>query len=269
MPRVGALPAAVALIALVVSGCGSGDAEPPRSTSSDTTSPSESATPVGSLARCVQSVTEDVPASPVEIEAADGSTLSAARFGTGRTVLVLLHQIDGDGLCGWIPFAGLAAQRGFTALAIDMCGWGESQCSDAFDFDATAQVSAAVDWARRDNPRRRVVLVGASMGGSRAVLAAGDRLPIDAYVDVSGPANWDTKDLVDVADQIRAPGLLVYAREDDPAAFTAARTVAQRSGGTFQQVPRGHGYEILLDESGQNLSRFGREVLRFAARHGG
>jgi pimeloyl-ACP methyl ester carboxylesterase len=266
MPRVPVSAAALALVLALTAACGSDD-DGPSSAPSETPS-SETVAPIESLARCDEAPAEGVPASPVEIEAEGGSVLSAARVGTGRTVLVLLHQTNGDGLCGWLPFASLAAERGFTSLAVDMCGWGESQCSDDFEFDATAQVRAAVEWARRESPGRRVVLVGASMGGSRTVLAVADGLQVDAYVDVSGPANWDTRELVDVASQIRTPGLLVYAREDDTVAFAAARTVAKRSGGRFLPVPSGHGYEILVSGTGPRLTRFGRTVLTFAEQHG-
>lgn len=270
MTRVPVSVAVLAVLLALVPGCGSNDEEPPRTVPGDASSSPESTPvdPIESLARCEQAPPDGVSTSPVEIETSDGSVLAAARIGTGRTVLVLLHQTNGDGLCGWVPFAGLAAERGFTTVAIDMCGWGESRCSDDFELDANAQIQAAVEWARGEDPARRVVLVGASMGGSRAVLAAADGLKVDAYVDVSGPANWDTRELVDVAGQIKAPGLLVYAREDDTVAYAAARTVAKRSDGRFLAAPEGHGYEILVDGSGRKLSRFGREVLTFAERHG-
>ena len=64
------------------------------------------------------------------------------------------------------------------------------------------------------------------------------------------------------------PGLLVYARADDTVAYAAARTVAKRSHGRFLAAPEGHGYEILVNESGSQLTGFGRDVLTFAERHG-
>lgn len=91
----------------------------------------------------------------------------AVVFGEGGgTVLVLLHQTDRDGLCGWTPFSRAAVAEGFTTLAFDMCGWGGSDCPDDWSLRSSDQVEHAVEHARTALEAERVVLVMTSSGTS-------------------------------------------------------------------------------------------------------
>lgn len=76
---------------------------------------------------------------------------------------------DGNGLCGWLPYAPLLTHgTGAAALLVDLCGYGASRFRAGYGFSRqTDQVSLAVDHAVRRMHADRVVLVGASMGGSR------------------------------------------------------------------------------------------------------
>ncbi|MBW8752403.1 MAG: alpha/beta fold hydrolase, partial [Propionibacteriales bacterium] len=111
-------------------------------------------------------------------------------IGAGRTVVVLVHQTDGGGFCGWLSFAArIAAVPGQVAVAVDLCGYGQAVCPQGSTAVGrqVEQVRLAIDEAVRRFHPRRVVLVGASMGGSLAVLTAARDHRLDAVVDLSGP----------------------------------------------------------------------------------
>jgi len=106
------------------------------------------------------------------LTASDGTVLNSAWLGSGDTVAVLLHQTDGNGLCGFLFYADFLAQRGLRVGVVDLCGYGQSPClGSPLADDPVAQVKLITDAARADSARR-IVLVGASMGGSTAVTAA-------------------------------------------------------------------------------------------------
>ena len=129
---------------------------------------------------------------PTVLKDPDVGRVPAVTAGSGSTVAVLLHQTDGNGLCGWLAYAAdLVAQPGVQVLAIDLCGYGEAKCRG--DRRGTRQVDA-VDVAVREAHTRlgatRVVVVGASMGGSVALMTAATNPDVDAAVDLSGPVDW-------------------------------------------------------------------------------
>lgn len=181
-----------------------------------------------------------------------------------RTVLVLLHQSDGNGRCGWGPFGTASALDGVTALAFDQCGYAGASCSVRNLDDPLPQVELALDYARTTLHATRVVLVGASMGGSRTVRAVAGGARVDAWADVSGPSQLDGVVLAPLARRIHVPGLVALAGDidgEDQAA--AAYRLARASGATWVPASDGHGYDLLTDESG-TLLPVGRRVLALA-----
>ena len=84
----------------------------------------------------------------------------------------------------------------------------------------------------------RVVLVGASMGGSQTVIAVADGAEVDGWADLSGPNVWAGTTLADLAADVRArglPGLVAHAADDDDTWYAAAQALAAGSG---RGVPR-------------------------------
>lgn len=195
--------------------------------------------------------------------------LPAVTMGQGRTVVIFLHQTDGDGLCGWLGFASrVTDQPGRAALMFDLCGYGAATCRDrGFRDDQTAQVDLAVRFARQRMNAARVVLVGASMGGSVAVLSAADGMAIDSFVDLSGPVEWLGSDLLKASRRAQVPGLFAMGRTDGTVAFrtTKAMAAAAPAGSRFEGAPYGHGYELVEDGFGV-LQPVGTEVLRWIAK---
>jgi pimeloyl-ACP methyl ester carboxylesterase len=218
--------------------------------------------------RCLSAMPDAAPVEALTLTDGSGRRIAAAEFAaaTDDTVMVLLHQTGLGGLCGWGRFATRAAREGVTSLAIDMCGYGDSVCpadSANGDVDAADQVQPALDYARTVLGARRVVLVGASMGGSSTVIAVAHGARVDGWVDVSGPGAWGTDVLLDLAGRLPGPGLVVYARSDGVLEYAAAQQFARRADARFLDGGEGHGYELMTDFTGRLLPG-GRAVIDFA-----
>jgi len=200
----------------------------------------------------------------------DGMRLPAVDFVAAEpsgTVLVLLHQIGVEGLCGWARFAPQAAEAGFSSVAIDMCDFGGATCADGDDTPPEDQVALAATHARDELGAQRVVLVGASMGGSQTVISVSRGAAVDGWVDLSGPDTWDGTTLLDVAAAVRArglPGLVEHAKDDGEDQYAAARELADAAGATFVDGGSGHGWDM-LDDHGGTLQPAGQAVIDFLA----
>ena len=106
---------------------------------------------------------------PVRFTTADGVVLAGTVFGDGSAGVVLAHMFPTD-QTSWQPFARQLAAEGYRALAFDFRGFGRSGGSrrvDEIDLD----VRAAAAYLRSQGARR-VVLVGASMGGTASIKTA-------------------------------------------------------------------------------------------------
>ncbi|NNG39814.1 hypothetical protein HJ588_11080 [Flexivirga sp. ID2601S] len=253
---------ALVLSTVLLAGCGSsGSGAGGAESGSDAPSASTTVTPTGTstgtpsgVPAPPSSATSSTPVSLVDrcgdIAAGTrrvaltvaGQRLSAAERGTGSTVAVLLHQTNGDGLCGWTTGAKLFADKGIRTLSIDLCGYGESTCT----LSPAQQVRGAVDWAR-SHGATRVGVVGASMGGSIA-LGTARTSGTDVTVDLSGPTNRsDVPDAKTAARGLRTP-LLVAASKDDTdtdAATLQAATATASGPHRFVATPSGHGWDLV------------------------
>jgi dienelactone hydrolase len=157
--------------------------------------------------------------------AADGIRLEGAVLGQGKTGVVFAHQLAGD-RCQWLPFARELTAKGYRALVFDMRGYGSSSGLDGTYPDRDV-VAAAKELRRRG--ATRIVLVGASMGGTGVVVAApGIRPPVSGLVDLSGPTGFGGVNALPAAKKLRAPALFVAGRDDGDYA-TATRALFRAS----------------------------------------
>lgn len=161
----------------------------------------------------------------VSFRAADGTRLVGHRFGGkrpgARTAVVLAHQSNGD-LCEWAPYARRLAARGYFVFPFDLRGHGESRGRQAYGrlgLDVVAAVRAV-----RSLGARRVVVVGASLGGAAGVVgAASARPPVTGLVVVSAPAQIAGRlNAVPAAGRLRVPTLYLAATEDQNAPYDFA-----------------------------------------------
>jgi len=135
--------------------------------------------------------------------------LAAVSIGTGRVAVVLAHQSSGS-LCQWWPYARSLAAR-FRVVAFDFDGLGASPFGDG---NYPGEVAAAATWARHHGSRR-IVLMGASMGGTAVVVAAaqlGDR--IAGVIDLSGPAEFAGMNALRAAKRVHVPAMFGYGTLD-------------------------------------------------------
>ncbi len=196
-------------------------------------------------------------ATPMWFRAGDGTWLDGAVAGTGPVGAVLIHEYPGP-MCGWWPYAAYLARHGVRALLFDLRCFGDSACpTGAKGTDPVSDVRGAVDALRRRGARR-VVLVGASLGGTIAVVAGARLHPRPAaVVDLSGEADLSgflssssDLDAVAAARQLAVPSLFVVSRDDRYTSLADMRRVYRRTAATNKRLivepaAFGHGWLIV------------------------
>jgi alpha-beta hydrolase superfamily lysophospholipase len=188
----------------------------------------------------------------VELVAADGLTLRGEIWGgNGRDWLLLLHGVGTD-LDAWRPLAGLVAEHGLSALALDLRGHGSSD--DPWDErGAELDVDAAAAFARAEGADT-FCIAAAGVAGLVALRAA-ERVRPDALALLSpGPlAGAGTADL-------RAPGVAklvawgaLDARADRDAASVRAASIGWTVGASLPTAAQGT--DLLAGEHAQQRAR--------------
>ncbi len=173
----------------------------------------------GASARSERGSHACVKAGEVRFSVADGTKLVGHRFGQGPTAVILVHQGNGS-LCEWVPYARRLAARGYFVFPIDLRGHGLSQRrAGAAGNRFAADVAAAAKLVRKLG-KKKVFVVGASMGGI-ATLVAGANVtpPLAGVVALSAPARFRGLDALATAPRLRVPVLYVAAEGDDNAGF--------------------------------------------------
>jgi pimeloyl-ACP methyl ester carboxylesterase len=182
-----------------------------------------------------QERTADLAASrPVSFPAADGIRLAGRLFGDGGVGVVLSHMLPAD-QTSWWDFARILAGRGYSALTYDARGYcpgGEAGCSEG-QKDVTAMwqdVIGAIDYLESQGVSR-VMLVGASMGGTASLVAASrPGVRVAAVVALSAPQSIEglTADQGVLAN-VTAAKLFVAGNSDLTGAAQAAQTMYDES----------------------------------------
>ena len=151
----------------------------------------------------------------IRFRAADGLRLAGHRFGRGKTAVVFAHESRG-GACQWIPYARALAKRGYLTIAFDFRGYGRSQTPKrGASSRQPADVIAAAKLSRSLGANK-VVVVGASMGGTNVVVAAANaRTVIDGVISVSAPTSWGRSDALAAARRLQMPALYVVGERDE------------------------------------------------------
>lgn len=131
---------------------------------------------------------------------ADGNRLVASRYeadavGAPAPAALLLHG-GGQTRHAWSATAARLAAAGFTAIALDLRGHGDSDwvADGAYAFSAFARDVTAVADAIALETGRRPAIIGASLGGLSGILALGARADLLAgliLVDITPKMNMD------------------------------------------------------------------------------
>jgi pimeloyl-ACP methyl ester carboxylesterase len=252
-------PALVAVLAALLAACGGGkEAGPVSPTALPAASPTVAAP--ATLAPG-QPTTTPTTGTPVSFTTEDNVTISGRLFGSGETAVVFAHMYPNDQRAWW-DFAGEVAAQGYAALTFDFRGYGETGGSkDIAHIDR--DLAAAVRYLR-ERGYQRVILVGASMGGTAALkVAARDEFKelVAGVVAVSAPESIEGLVARDDVPNIKVPMLLV-ASEGDGVAFNSLEAFYDSATGPKQQqVYSGDAHGTALLE-GEHAAEF--KALLFA-----
>ena len=177
----------------------------------------------------------------------DGAMLHAVLTGQGPTAIVLAHESDDDA-CDWASFVPELTGDDRQVLAFDFNGNGSSgRIGDGrLDLDLLAAVTEV-----RSRGATRVVVIGASMGGTAALAAAGTPdNGIDGVVSLSAVSSWLHTDAGSSAANISVP-VLFAAAENDGSTGETAQAVSAACGCAYPEVlvfdGSRHGTRLLAD----------------------
>jgi dienelactone hydrolase len=224
--------------------------------------------------------TPHTKATLVRFKAADGTPLDGVMVGSGTAGMVLAHEYAND-LCGAWSFANYLAKRGLRAFAIDMRCFGRSACPQGGAAGRVVDDLVAAVAELRHRGVTRVALVGASMGGSAALIAATRaRPPVGAVVALSGEANPTSLLHIPLnaraaVAQLTVPAMFVVANLDQytsvgetRAMYQAAKTTDKRLLVLPSQFDGFHGWQVLTSVGGR-FSSTAAQVAEFIAAHTG
>jgi pimeloyl-ACP methyl ester carboxylesterase len=185
-----------------------------------------------------------------------GTKLDAAVFGAGRVGIVLAHESDGS-LRSWASIAPEFADEGYRVLI--------------FDFGAPATVAQDMRAATtkiRELGVKRIVLGGASLGGTVALMTAAREPNIIGAFSLSAPAVYGNAEGLPAVRRFRAPVLFVAAEEDANFAEDARRLyrAAQSSRRQLLIVPGSeHGTALYGGPAGEQVGDAVERLLQRAA----
>jgi len=121
--------------------------------------------------------------SPVSFATADGITLRGRQWGSGHRAVVLSHMYGTD-QSAWSALAPTLAGAGYRVLTYDFRGVGRSG-GRLVVGQVDRDVLAAIRYVRAQGARQ-VFLIGASMGGTASLVAAGQTRVDGVVVMASG-----------------------------------------------------------------------------------
>ncbi len=214
------------------------------------------------LTACAEEVGPATSAPAVTFVTGDGITLRGHLFGSGQRWVILSHMFPTD-QTGWFPFAGELALRGYHVLTYDFRGYGESDGQkqiDRIDRDLTA----ALEFVRGQKPLR-VVLIGASMGGTAAVIVA-SRQPVDGVITLSAPLAFRGLDAARLDQRLKVPSLFISAELDGDNQVSARRLYEAAQGERSLDIVPGSSHGIrLVDPSRGSAVR--ADIITFLERY--
>jgi len=153
---------------------------------------------------------------PLDFKATDDVPLHGYLFGKGTTGVILAHMYPADQK-SWFPLARKLAGDGYLAMTFDFRGYGESGGEKVI-----AEIDRDLEGAYRTLQAtvKKVFLVGASMGGTAAILSAA-RHPTAGVVTLSAPVAFRGLDAAEAVRKLTVPCLFIAAEGDGHAAAAA------------------------------------------------
>jgi pimeloyl-ACP methyl ester carboxylesterase len=199
----------------------------------------------------------------VTFESRDGVTLEGRLFGDGSTGVVLSHMRPADQR-SWFAFANRLADQGYLVLTYDFRGYcpgGDGGCSQG-DLRISAiwqDVLGAIDFIRSQGATS-VALVGASMGGTASLVAAGEEgTEVAVVVTLSAPTSIEGLDAnAALLQRVDANKLFIAGVGDAAAAASAEEfyEIAPPPKAAPEIVPADdHGTDLLTGSRGEAVQR--------------
>ena len=249
-----------ALLAASLAACA-----PPASDPGSSPEPSAAAQPPTPTDTCLGGSSYD--SSSVWIDT-DAGRFDVGLVGEGYVTAIFVHQLNANA-CGWFLYAASLAEQGVRAMLLNLCGSASTECEGGPLTDTGADaVLAAADWARSEGAQR-VVVAGASIGGTTALLAAvkdADGDALDGVADLSGPVVYDGRDLRGLTEDIEIPAFLVIAPNDSVAAVSSFEELAAgfpHDDVTLITDANGHGWDTLNGPGGEPGQTIGEQLAAF------
>lgn len=150
----------------------------------------------------------------ITFSTSDGATIEGTLYGSGDTAVIF--SVMGNCKRGWDDMADLVAQNGMTALTYQWRGCGESGSVDEVKIQKFVDdLRGAIDFMRAQGAKK-IILVGASLGGCASAKLAVESQASGLIVVASPPeiSQWDFE--VQGADlDTNIPKLFITAENDD------------------------------------------------------
>jgi pimeloyl-ACP methyl ester carboxylesterase len=198
----------------------------------------------------------------VSFRAADGAHLEGRMFGSGSVGVVLSHMFPAD-QSSWWDFAGTLADQGYRVLSFDFRGYcpgGDAGCSGTKkNIPKIWQDVVAAASYLRDAGATRVMLIGASMGGTASLIAAAQpEVGASAIVTLSAPTQFEGLSIDPATLQnVDTPKLFVAGTGDAEAASAAQQLYDESLGARrLENVPANdHGTDLLTGSRGEEVQK--------------
>lgn len=146
----------------------------------------------------------------IRFRTADGFLLEGTLFGSGDRAVILTHAFPTD-QGSWRSFAR-RIDGDYRILTFNFRGYGDSQGRKDIEL-IDRDVEAAVRFMRTTHKAGKIVLVGASMGGTASLIAA-SRADVDGVAALSAPTTFRDLDAASVVALVGSSKLFMACTED-------------------------------------------------------
>ena len=192
----------------------------------------------------------------VTFDTEDNATIHGELYGTGKTAMIF--SVMGNCKPGWREFAQLTATQGYMALTYQWRGCKANSVDQALIQEFLEDTRAAIAFVREQGAEK-IILVGASLGGSASAKLAVESQASGLVVLASPPSisQWGFE--IDPADlNTDIPKLFITAENDNtvPAASTRALYDLAAEPREWQTYPgSAHGTDLFEGESAEELQQ--------------
>jgi len=189
---------------------------------------------------------------PIEVEAGDGLVLKGDFYAQpeGSVGILLLHMNNSD-RNGWSAFIPYLLEAGYSVLAVDIRGFGQTGGTRAFEL-AQTDVQTWLDWLKSQENIIGIAVMGASVGSNLGLVGCANDPDCLGVVALSPGEDFMGIQPADaIQNGLTDRPILIVGSHGDRESASAVREFAQIATGVFtlQLYPRsqhGTGYFIGL-----------------------